>query len=108
MNLKEQILALHSLETNWDGEGAEHVDAHSIYEALQFVDKLNPKGLYKPTLFGIPISGDMFEAQALAQGTVGLIHNDGGSGLFIDLEFLKDRRIAYFVKRDGHSLRGVM
>ena len=105
MTLRDQILALHSLETNWDGEGAEHIDPHSIYEALHFVDTLNHKSL-KPTLFGIPIREDMFEAQALAGGTCGLFHNE--NGLFMDLEFLKDRRIAYFIKRDGHSLKGVL
>lgn len=81
------------LGANWDGEGAASPSILSIKEAVSFVRMLND---------GISIP----EPMMLASGHTALYWNE--AGVYADIEFLGDGRIAYFIKRNGDKHKGVV
>lgn len=80
------------LEANWDGEGASTPLGQSLKEAESFIRFLGDIALPEPML--------------LSSGHAALYWND--SGLYADLEFLGDGRIAYFIKRHEDKHKGVL
>lgn len=80
------------LSADWDGEGALAPSAQSIKDAVAFSRLLSDVVIPEPML--------------LASGHVALYKNE--SGIYADIEFLGDGRIAYFIKRDGDKHKGVL
>ena len=80
------------LGADWDGEGALAPSATSIIEAVSL-----------SRLFS---EADYIEPMLLASGHVSLYINE--NGLYADIEFLGDGRIAYFIKRHGDKHKGVL
>jgi hypothetical protein len=80
------------LEAGWDGEGAEAPIASSLIEAIRFSRLLRANVIAEPMLF--------------ANGRAGLFWRD--AGLYGDLEFVGDGRVAYFVERNGDKHKGVV
>lgn len=74
------------LKANWDGEGASTPSAQSIKDAVSFI-KLIPENVVLP------------EPMLLASGNVGLYLNE--NNLYVDIEFLGNGRISYFIKTDN-------
>lgn len=70
------------MKANWDGEGASTPLADSIERAIKFVRLL-------PETIAIP------EPMLHASGYAGLFWSD--NGLYADLEFIDNDRIAYFI-----------
>ena len=81
------------LHANWDGEGAAMPDSQSIKGAVSFVRLLDDK-ITPP------------EPMLLSSGHAALYWNEGG--LYADIEFLGDGRIAYFIKSNGDKHKGVL
>jgi len=77
---------------DWDGEGALAPSAQSIKDAVSFTRLLSDTSLP--------------ESMLLASGHVALYKNE--NGLYADIEFLGDGRIAYFIKRNGDKHKGVL
>jgi len=71
------------LNEDWDGEDASAPIAQSIKNAVDFV------GLIRD-------SADLPQPMLHATGNVSLYWND--KGLYVDIEFLSDGRLAYFIK----------
>ena len=81
------------MDANWDGEGAAKPKANSIKEAVAFVRLLNDEiTLPEPMLLG--------------SGNSALYWNEGG--LYADIEFLDNGRIAYFIKKNSDQHKGVL
>lgn len=81
------------LAANWDGEGADVPDARSLKEAVAFARLLGEKdALPEPMLH--------------ASGHAGLFWKN--FGLYADIEFLGDNRIAYYIERRGDKHKGVV
>ena len=78
---------------NWDGEGAKVPVESSLREAVNFVRLIKSEQL-------LP------DAMLFASGRSGLYWHE--SGLYADLEFLGDGRIAYFIKIDADQHKGVV
>lgn len=78
---------------NWDGEGSVTPKPQSIREAISFIRMLSG-GIELP------------EPMLLGSGNAALYWNLGG--LYADLEFLGDGRIAYFIKNNGDKHKGVL
>lgn len=88
-----EIRSWNLLSADWDGEGAVMPSKRSMKEASQFVALLNESaGLPEPMLLG--------------SGHAALYWND--AGLYADLEFLGDGRVAYFIRRNGDKHKGVV
>jgi hypothetical protein len=81
-------------DSNWDGEGAAKPCAESIREAVSFV-RLLPAGCL-----------EQLDPMLLASGHTALFWN--ANGLYADIEFLGDQRIAYFVKKNLDKHKGVV
>jgi hypothetical protein len=81
------------LKANWDGEGGAAPDARSHKDATLFVQLMNDE---------MPLPETMLHAT----GRAGLFWND--DGLYADLEFLGDHRVAYYVEKDGDKHKGVV
>lgn len=81
------------LEANWDGEGAERPVSRSLQEAVSFVRLLSDWNL-------LP------EPMLHADGHAGLFWKN--DGLYADVEFLGDGRIAYYIERQGDKHKGVL
>ena len=81
------------LNENWDGEGAGAPIPASLQDAVAFV------GLLK-TDDAPP------EPMLNATGRAGLYWKD--AGLYADIEFLGDGRLAYYVERNGDKHKGVL
>lgn len=81
------------LGADWDGEGAATPMAQSLKEAVSFVRLLDDT-------HALP------EPMLLASGHAALNWNEGG--LYADLEFLGDGRIAYFIKKYENKHKGVL
>ena len=92
-NIIGEIRQWHLLRDNWDSEGAIAPNPDSIREAVSFVRLLNDN-------FALP------EPMLLASGHAALFWND--EGLYADIEFLGDRRIAYFIKKNGCRHKGIL
>lgn len=81
------------LNENWDGEGAALPVASSLKEAVSFVRLLDEiDALPEPMLH--------------ASGHAGLFWKD--NGLYADIEFLGDGRVAYYIERQGDKHKGVL
>lgn len=92
-SLAGEIRQLNSLGPNWDGEGADKPKAQSIKEAVSFIGLLDDQvALPEPMLLG--------------SGNAALYWNE--DGVYADIEFLGDGRIAYFIKRNGDKHKGVL
>lgn len=87
-NIIDQISSWVLMDGNWDNEGAAAPVASSLKGAVSFVSLLGEDYL-------LP------EPMLLASGHAGLYWHD--SGLYADLEFLADGRIAYFVEHRGEG-----
>jgi len=81
------------LEADWDGEGAQAPSQASIRCATEFI-----------RLFDQTIS--LPEPMLLNSGNISLLWS--APELYADLEFLPDRRIAYFVKKSADKHKGVL
>lgn len=82
-----------AVKANWDGEGASLPSAQSIKDAVSFI-KL------------IADNSALPEPMLLASGNAGLYMNE--NSLYVDIEFLGDDRISYFIKRNGDKHKGVL
>lgn len=80
-------------EADWDGEGSVQPSAASIKEIVSFARLINTETQYP-------------EPMLLASGHTALFWN--GDGLYADLEFLGDNRIAYFIKKNSDQHKGVV
>lgn len=92
-NIMGELRQFNLLDANWDGEGAAKPKSSSVKEAVSFVRVL----------------GDVVvlpEPMLLATGNAALYWNEGG--LYADVEFLGDGRIAYYIKRNGDKHKGVL
>jgi hypothetical protein len=85
-NIIEKIERWALIESNWDNEGAAAPIISSLKEAATFVNLLGKNYL-------LP------EPMLLASGHASLYWNE--AGLYADLEFLGDGRVAYFVEHRG-------
>jgi len=92
-NIIGEIRQFNLLDANWDGEGAFKPKSTSIKEAVSFVRILDDK-------IAIP------DPMLLASGNTALYWNEGG--LYADIEFLGDGRIAYFIKSNGDKHKGIL
>lgn len=81
------------LKENWDGEGASSPSAESIKDSVSFIKLITENA-------AIP------EPMLLASGNTGLYFNE--NSLYVDIEFLGNNRISYFIKRDGDKHKGVL
>ena len=75
-------------QDNWDGEGSERPITSSLKDATLFVN-LMPGDMPLP------------EPMLNATGTAGLYWKR--DGLYADVEFLGNRRVAYYVERQGED-----
>jgi hypothetical protein len=82
------------LDHDWDGEGAAKPVADSIREAVAFVRLVANSKFEDP------------EPMLTASGHAALFWNT--ADLYADIEFLGDKRIAYFVKRNSDKHKGVV
>jgi len=80
------------LTVDWDGEGAEAPAANSLHEASAFACLLSDEREVEPMLH--------------ASGRAGLYFR--GLGLYADLEFIGDGRVAYYIERNGDKHKGVV
>lgn len=81
------------LAANWDGEGATVPATGSLKEAVSFVRLLGETAaLPEPILHG--------------SGHAGLFWKE--DRLYVDIEFLGDGRIAYYIERQGDKHKGVV
>lgn len=87
-----ELRSLRLLDSNWDGEGATAPLHQSIKTAESFVRLLGDITLPEPML--------------LASGHTSLYWNE--NGLYADIEFLGDGRVAYFIKNHGDKHKGVI
>ena len=92
-NLAGEIRQFKSYEDNWDGEGAAKPNAQSISDVVSFIGLLDDRKV-------VP------ESMLLSSGNVALYWNEGG--VYADIEFLGDDRIAYFIKNNGDKHKGVL
>lgn len=81
-----------ALPADWDGEGALQPCVSSLKQAEAFTRLAH-------TFAGLP------EAMLNANGHAGLLWKN--SGLYADLEFLGDGRLAYYIERNGGKHKGV-
>jgi hypothetical protein len=78
---------------NWDGEGASRPSFASIHDAVAFA-RLLDSNVREP------------EPMLLASGHAALFWNE--AGLYADLEFIGNNRVAYFVQKNDDKHKGVM
>jgi hypothetical protein len=89
-----EIRRLKSLKQNWDGEGAAAPSDASMKAAAALACLLSDDENRLP------------EPMLHASGRAGLYWK--ASGLYADLEFLGDERVAYYIERDGGKHKGVV
>jgi hypothetical protein len=82
-----------SFDDNWDGEGASRPSFASIRDAVAF-SRLLDANVREP------------EPMLLASGHAALFWNE--TGLYADLEFVGNSRVAYFVQKNDDKHKGVM
>lgn len=87
-----EIRSWNLLAADWDGEGGDAPSTASIKEAVSFIHLLGDAALPEP--------------QLLASGRISLFWNDGDR--YAEIEFLGDRRMAYYIKRNGDKHKGVL
>jgi len=88
-----QITSWSLFGKNWDGEGADQPRMNSIRDAIDFTRLLNHT-LLDP------------EPMLLASGNISLFwHNNQ---LYADLEFLGEKRIAYFIKKQDITHKNII
>jgi hypothetical protein len=80
------------LNENWDGEGGLAPDQNSVTEAIDFIYILD--NIVVP------------EAMLLSSGHTALFWNE--NGLYADIEFLGNGRIAYFIRKNDDKHKGVV
>lgn len=80
------------LPENWDGEGATMPNSESIEDAISFV--------------GVMKSFPVVEVEPLmnASGNAGVFINQ--DGLYLEIEFHRDGRFVYFVRRGDKEIKG--
>ncbi|MCY4361826.1 MAG: hypothetical protein OXE42_06550 [Gammaproteobacteria bacterium] len=81
------------LEADWDGEGAAVPIARCIKNAVSFI-RLLPDNISLP------------EPMLHASGNTGLFWGDGG--MYADIEFLHNDRIAYYIEQNGDKHKGAI
>jgi len=79
-------------EANWDGEGAVAPMISCIESAVSFISLLPGDVLPEPMLH--------------ASGYTGLFWND--DGLYADIEFLENGRVAYYIEQNGDKHKGAV
>ncbi|MEY3978905.1 MAG: hypothetical protein RLZZ375_334 [Pseudomonadota bacterium] len=82
-----------SFDDNWDGEGASRPSLASIHDAVAFA-RLLDANIREP------------EPMMLASGHAALFWNE--AGLYADLEFVGNNRVAYFVQKNDDKHKGVV
>lgn len=82
-----------SFDDNWDGEGASRPLSASIHDAVAFA-RLLDANVREP------------EPMLLASGHAALFWNE--VGLYADLEFVGNNRVAYFVQKNDDKHKGVV
>lgn len=92
-NIIGEIRKWSLLKASWDGEGAATPNSQSIRAAVSFVRLLDDK-IIPP------------EPMLLGSGNAALFWDEGG--LYADIEFLGDGRIAYYIKRNADKHKGVL
>jgi hypothetical protein len=88
-----EIRSWGSLSDDWDGEGGLKPVTQSLKDAASFVTLLSSEII-------LP------EPMLLSSGHAALFWNE--AGLYSDIEFLGDGRIAYFIKKNGDKHKGVL
>ena len=81
------------LKADWDGEGAIAPIIHCIENAVSFIRLL-------PDTTSLP------EPMLHASGNTGLFWGDGG--IYADIEFLHNGRIAYYIEQNGDKHKGAI
>ena len=81
------------LKADWDGEGAVAPIIHCIESAVSFI-RLLPDNISLP------------EPMLHASGNTGLFWGDGG--IYADIEFLHNGRIAYYIEQNGDKHKGAI
>ena len=81
------------LEADWDGEGAVAPIASCIKNAVSFI-RLLPDSITLP------------EPMLHASGNTGLFWGNGG--IYADIEFLHNGRIAYYIEQNGDKHKGAI
>jgi hypothetical protein len=87
------LRAWFSLPENWDGEGAARPSRTSIQDAVSFA-RLLDANFHEP------------EPMLLANGHASLFWDK--PGLYADLEFLGNQRVAYFIEKNKDKHKGVV
>lgn len=82
-----------SFSENWDGEGSCQPSAQSIVDAVSFVRLISD-------------SAQIPHPMLHATGNVSLFWNE--NGLYADIEFLGQNRVAYFIKQNEDKHKGVI
>ena len=90
--LIDEISSYNSLCDNWDGENALKPDRNLIKEVVSLISLFDAK---------IPLP----EPMLLSSGHIGLFWNE--DNLYVDIEFLDNSRIAYFIKKDSVTYKGI-
>ena len=80
-------------EADWDGEGAAAPIVRCIKNAVSFI-RLLPDNISLP------------EPMLHASGNTGLFWGDGG--IYADIEFLHNGRIAYYIEQNGDKHKGAI
>jgi hypothetical protein len=83
-----------ALQADWDGEGARAPIPASIKQAASFACLLTTE------------QGELVEPMLHPSGRAGLYWNE--PGLYADLEFFGDGRVAYYIERGGEKHKGVV
>lgn len=82
-----------SFSENWDGEGAARPSAQSIGDAVSFLRL-------------VADSAQLPQPMLHATGNASLFWND--NGLYADVEFLGQNKVAYFIKHNEDKHKGVI
>ena len=91
--LRQKLHSYANLEDNWDGEGAAAPIVDCIKNAVSFI-RLLPDNIPLP------------EPMIHASGHTGLFWGDGG--IYADIEFLHNGRIAYYIEQNGDKHKGAI
>jgi len=91
--LMDEIRSWSLWEANWDGEDAVAPVINCIENAISFVSLL-PGNIVLP------------EPMLHASGYTGLFWNH--DGLYADIEFLENGRVAYYIEQNGDKHKGVV
>ena len=83
-----QLLQFERLQSDWDGSGAGKPIAASLKDAREFIRRLTPEST-------IPMATLHADGHAVLLVT--------GADAYAEIEFLGDKRLGYFARRDGQE-----